>query len=92
MLKKALVHVGLLCPCRPILAKSLYCLKILCILTPYHTILNFNDLKKSSLSKTLEKKEKMLGTSIFSFYHNVFYLFQQFQFFSSILFCCQRML
>ena len=46
-----------------------------------YTIRNFNDLKGESFLKTLREKEKLLLTSIFSFFNNVFYSSQhKFQF------------
>ena len=41
------------------------------LLTLYHTILTFNDLKEEGFGKHWER-EKMVLTSIFSFSHNVF--------------------
>ena len=41
-------------------------------LTLYHIIPSFSDPEKRDLLKTLWKKEKMLVSSIFSFFHNVF--------------------
>ena len=43
-------------------------------LTLYHAIATLNTLKKKAFENILEK-EKMLVTSIFSFFHNVFLLF-----------------
>ena len=58
------------------------------LVTLYHTIPTFNDPIKNLL-KTLMKKEKMLVTSIFSFFHNVFFTFLlQTSIFESQLFCC----
>ena len=49
-----------------------------------HTILEFNDPKDKKFLTTSWEKEKMLVTSIFSFSHNIFYLFQnKFHFFES---------
>ena len=45
-------------------------------LTLYHTILTFKDMEKIAFRKKLWEKEKMLVTSIFSFSHNLFYLFK----------------
>ena len=43
----------------------------------YHTIPTFNHARKKHILKTLREKEKMLVTSIFSFFpHNVFHPFQ----------------
>ena len=43
------------------------------VITPYHTILSFNNPVEEGFSKTLWEKEKMLVTSVFYFSHNVFY-------------------
>ena len=43
------------------------------LLTCFHKIPTFNDSAKNTLLKTLRKKEKMLVTTIFSFFCNVFY-------------------
>ena len=42
-------------------------------LTLYNTILTFNNPENESFWKHWGEKEKMLVTSIFSFFHNVFY-------------------
>ena len=55
-------------------------------LTVYHTIPFFNNADKEAL-KTLWEKEKMQVTSIFSFFHNVLYPFQNnFQFLGYVYF------
>ena len=46
--------------------------KIFLLFAPYHWEA-FNNPEKDAFSKHCGKKEKMLVTSIFSFYHNVFY-------------------
>ena len=65
------------------------CLKILSYgkgLTLNHTIPSFNDLWRRRLLKTFWEKEKMLVTSIFSFFQNVFYSSKsKFQFLSQIM-------
>ena len=43
------------------------------VLTLYHTILTSKDPEKEKVLKTLWEKLKMLVTSTFSFFHNVFY-------------------
>ena len=50
-------------------------------LNPLPTITTFNDPGNEAFLSTLWEKEKMLVTRIFSFFHNVFYPFQnKFQF------------
>ena len=47
-------------------------IRVTCIpLTPYYTILTFDDTEKESFGKYRGQKEKMLVTSIFFFFHNV---------------------
>ena len=57
------------------------------VVTHYHIIPAFNTPWKESFRKHCEKKDKMLVTSIFFFFHNVFYSSQhKFQFLSHYYF------